>query len=768
MKGKEKFLVFSVVLCLLFSTLSQIQLVHAQSQKGPRSPYLDIIFYTSPESCYNALKSGDIDIMAYPISKGMYEDATGDPDILLAPYTDSYDIRGFNFNPNDTINARTDHQSPLSNESFRKALAFLVDKEYIISEVFDYFADRIDAPFPESQRDWWNTSVTYPHYPYEYDWVTAAAILDAAGFVDRDSDDVRNYPLGWRGREDGPNLDPIIFCVEKERAWEVVMGGCLRDLMESLGIPVKWLELWSDEYFIRILIDRNYHICTGTQVVYKAPIWWYPLAIATFTIPFSGGQQFVYPGLGEYLPGIKMVLGYPLLIRKLRNAMYSPDWEESIQNIKNAQGIYIEHVFEVPVCSMRSYFAYRKRLAGIVNEKGFGLNNPYTFLNAYRTDDPNHPIRIGLITEPRYINILCSSQQPDYQCLDKIYTGLLNYNPYDPTVDQPWIAHDWEVGTWIDPDDGLDKTVVTYWFRKDAYWVKPVTGETDGFFTANDYEFTCHYIYAQDHYLEGMALGCPHRDRFKDIHHVEVVNDFTVKVYMNVSSMWAYSWPTYPLLPKHKWLREPLTYNKSDYFEASTIELPGTLPLNEYVVSGSEDTKIKVRLVNGSETWLEWGEHFMWKKGELYINTDSLNGVKIDKLWVYYWRNGDAMGYTPGNLPWEDILEGCGTHYVINIDPSSSFILNANRHFFMETPILGEIDWRWYWKGTSSPLSGHYKIDILDITKVTGAYCNRGDGMPDSVWFPGADIDPTDVGHVGLLDLVIVSNNYAKTFGEPP
>jgi len=590
-------------LILMFSTILQPPLVQAQLQRGPRSPYLDVIFYTDPVTCFNALRNGEIDIMPYPVDKGQYDQAISDPNILLAPYSDSYDIRGFNFNTNETIEEYFNVTSPLSRLEFRKALAFLVDKTYIISQVFGGLADRIDVPFPKSQEDWWNTSVTYPNYPYEYSWTEAAAILDAASFVDRDGDGIRNYPIGWYRRASGMyDLDPVVFCVEKARPQEMAMANWLRGQMEQIGIPVDWQPLLADEFLGRVVIGRNYHICAGSQVVYRAPTWWYPIALMAFTTPFEAPAG-AYPEIGPELFVVKSVLEYKLLMDKLWKATYGNSWEVSIQNVKEAQGIFMKNVTEIPVCSIRGYFAYRKTLAGIVDEKGFGIDNSYTFLNAYRTDNPNQPVRVGLITQPTQMNILYSTRQTDYTCLDRIYAGLIDHNPYDPNVDTPWIAQDWEVGSWIDPDDGKTKTFVDYYFRKDAYWVKPTNGTVDGLFNATDYEFTCHYIYAQYPYAEGIEMGCPHYGHFKDIHHIQIINDFCVRVFMDVSSVYAYQWPTYPLLPKHKWLREPLAHNRSVYLgDHSYIELPGTLPLNESVVSGLKDTKVKVLLANGQQT----------------------------------------------------------------------------------------------------------------------------------------------------------------------
>jgi len=370
------------------------------------------------------------------------------------------------------------------------------------------------------------------------------------------------------------------------------------------------------------------------------------------------------------------------------------------------------------------------------------------------------------------LNILRSVDYFDYQCLDKIYAGLIQENPYNQAIDTPWIAQDWTTSSWIDPDDGQSKTVVTYYFRKDAYWVKPVTGAQDGLFTAKDYEFTCYYIYAQSPFIPELSWGCPHVDKFKHIHHVQVINDYCVKVYMDISSVYAYKLPIYPLLPKHMWLKEPLAHNNSATFDISQIyNNDGTIPLNEYVVSGSQDTKIKAHLTNGQEAWLTYGDDFMWKKGDLVLLTYSINGVNIDRLTVYYWTTGSITGYFPGGQNWQYILEGCGTHYVVNLN-EEVIALNANRCFFLETPILGEIDWRYNFIPGAMPRSGYFKIDVLDVIKANAAYGSRGicgDGQgPSNNWFPGADLASTNVGKIDVLDLVQVTNNYAKTFGTPP
>lgn len=86
----------------------------------------------------------------------------------------------------------------------------------------------------------------------------------------------------------------------------------------------------------------------------------------------------------------------------------------------------------------------------------------------------------------------------------------------------------------------------------------------------------------------------------------------------------------------------------------------------------------------------------------------------------------------------------------------------------LETPPLGEIDWRWYWQNTVKPRGGHYAISILDLVKVAAAYGTRGDSKYDLEYLPAADIDPNDPCHIGIFDAVTLANAYGKNFQALP
>jgi ABC-type transport system substrate-binding protein len=638
----------------------------------------------------------------------------------------------------------------------------------MVNDILEGNARRIDVPLPASQSDWWNTSVCYPNYPYEFNPDRAKQLLDNEGFADRDNDGKRNYPMGTKQREAGPNLDPIILYVDIDDRIRTLMAESLAYQMNAAEIPVDLRECHGFQLYAPIITNHDYHIFVGSQLVNSIPFYLATICIFMFMYP-SFGTQLEYPNFWRWWPQIRETIEHTGYMQICDELWKSLTWEDALRIVKQVQGMYTDNAFEVPVCSIKSYFAYRNDVAGIVNEDEYGPDSLYTYLNAYRTDNQTAPVRVGIIRSPEMLNILYSNGLYDYQCLDKIYAGLISFQPYSPTVAQPWVAQDWATETWLDPEDGQTKTCVDYWFRKDVKWVAPVTGQSDGNLTAKHYEFACYYIYAQDPFVPGTGIGCPHLDKFKDIYNVTIIDDYHVRVYMNVRSTWAYLWPTYPLLPKHKWLTAPLAYNDSACFQVGrSITLPGRIPLTTHVVSGSSDTQVKVLLADGTTTWLTWGTDFTWKKGDLYVKIASLSGKAIQRIWVYYWRNGDARGYCPGGLSWQTILEGCGTHYATNLDVDDFLVLNANRNFFLETPTLGEIDWMWTFQGTNQPRSGYYQVFLYDSVRALGAYGSRGTAVPDPNWFPGADIDQNDVGHVGLFDLALINSNYGAKFGIPP
>jgi hypothetical protein len=141
----------------------------------------------------------------------------------------------------------------------------------------------------------------------------------------------------------------------------------------------------------------------------------------------------------------------------------------------------------------------------------------------------------------------------------------------------------------------------------------------------------------------------------------------------------------------------------------------------------------------------------------IYAGVTITGTVHVD-----YRSVGDATGYTPGNLAWETALEGAGAWYATSHTSGvgGSLSLKKNPFYYMETPLLGEIDW-------VRKSTGGFKIDIYDVVLAAGAYGSQGTGVPDPHWLPGADVAPPG-GVIDIYDIVTITGKYGREFDLPP
>lgn len=575
-------------------------------KNGPRSDEVHAYFYDTSDDAWSALVAGEVDITTWPLTIDQFEEAILDPNIIVVSNS-LLDMVVFDFNNNLTIPTYPDVLSPMSNVNFRRALAYLIDKDYIVDTICGGLAQRIDVPIPYPLSSWWNTSVTGSNYPYPYDPERAALTLDESGFDDHDGDGVRNYPYDWPGRETGPNLDPIIFYFRIDDTWRMKAALHLADNMEALGIPV---DLRPCSYLPYEVWNHDYHIYTNKwERLRRYPTYLYNLYHSESWISFVDSPE---PDSDDYY---------------WEKLLTATSLDEAMEACKKGQGELVHNCVSVWLWSTVSYFAYRNNLVGIVNMEGYGPINRYTLMNAYKTD--NTPIKVA---SKYYFDV----ETPD---------SLVVPNPYDLTVDQPWIAQDWGVTEWYDNETDEVKTLLTVWLRPDT------------FYDAWDVEATIWYHQGWNRELDL-------------IHHVEVPDAYTINIYYDAKTIWA-------------------------------LHLIGELSL---------------------------------------LRTPD---IFYDKFGVY--TVSDHM------------------YYPSEYAPGSHLILKANRYYFLETPPLGEIDWRWYWEGTTKPRNGYFTINIYDVVQAARAYGSNGLAVPSPYWFPGADI--TSPGHIDIYDIVVICVNYGIKFG---
>lgn len=193
MKSRNLYLMVIIAFALLLMAFAPISTVNAQVRTGN----LRILYYSDPILAYGALTAGDIDLMIWPLDKSQYATAITNPNIVMGPVSEN-GMREFDLNGNETIAAYPGINSPTSYWQFRAALACITDKQYIVNNILGGFASRMDVPIVVNAPSWINASVVYPNYPWEYNPVYAATLLNGAGFAEGNTPNP-DYDSGFPG-----------------------------------------------------------------------------------------------------------------------------------------------------------------------------------------------------------------------------------------------------------------------------------------------------------------------------------------------------------------------------------------------------------------------------------------------------------------------------------------------------------------------------------------------------------------------------------------
>jgi ABC-type transport system substrate-binding protein len=112
-------------------------------------PYIDgVMFkiYGTLSEATLALKRGDIDFLWKGVSQALVEDLTQDPHIRVPMTLDSgYRYLGLNL-----------RKAPMSDPAFRRALAFLIDKDFIVKRILHNHGQRLDTFVPPENTFYFN------------------------------------------------------------------------------------------------------------------------------------------------------------------------------------------------------------------------------------------------------------------------------------------------------------------------------------------------------------------------------------------------------------------------------------------------------------------------------------------------------------------------------------------------------------------------------------------------------------------------------------
>jgi len=504
-----------------------------------RGPWADELFfkiYLSPEPEYLALKTGEINIMDWELPAEKVADALLDPNIMTASTADlGYYLIDLNC-----------QRWPTSDVHFRRALAHMVDKSRIETDILQGFGYKLDSPVPVVLGGWVNPDIR----TYDYNLDHAKAELALGGFIDTDDDGTLNDPLT------GENMAPVIFYIRIDDPERKQAGEWLAAAAKSLGIPIEGelaVERAVCSQEVMLSSAGEWNVYTGGWGITRDPDhladFYHSKEFDPETI--GGWRGYNYPGFVNSTYDI-----YADLVKT------ASTFEEVKTAAFMCQEILAEQVPGIPMYGHIGVKAYSADWTDVVNMIGQGINSIWSLYNMHPIGQEGGRIEYGIKSDIETLNPLTATWTYTWEVLENIYESIYTYNPYDISEDWGWFAESWTIEDWTSPTN-VSGTKITFNFVNNATWHDGIP------FTAEDVRFTYDYIqtYAVPRYMPNVQF----------IEKMVLVDDYTLEVYQNTTSYFAFHYLNGPpILPKHIW--EKVGADWQDYDPVAEGELIGLGP----------------------------------------------------------------------------------------------------------------------------------------------------------------------------------------------
>ncbi|NWF95196.1 MAG: hypothetical protein HXY34_03555, partial [Candidatus Thorarchaeota archaeon] len=140
---------------------------------------------------------------------------------------------------------------PLNITAFRRALAFAVDKHRISEDVWDGLAQPQDSCVPSGNP--WSSEGKLGYDYYQANALRGNQILDAAGFVDLDSDGIREAP-------NGSEFSVVIECASSSDV-AIETGAIVAEALQALHIDATSMAVDFYDYLDRLYIHGDFDMC---------------------------------------------------------------------------------------------------------------------------------------------------------------------------------------------------------------------------------------------------------------------------------------------------------------------------------------------------------------------------------------------------------------------------------------------------------------------------------------------------------------------------
>ena len=423
---------------------------------------------------------------------------------------------------------------PLNHLSLRRAIAMAIDKVHLAEMSFGENGLAVDNVVSQNFGAWHN-----PDLPVDYrfgDLAGARALLDAAGFVDRNGDGYRDAP----DSDDEVNINFFYTpneLMSKEESHSVIatnttaiaqyIGETLAnlDFLFTLN-PVTTQTL----YYLTHLGTRGYHLALVPISLPDHTPFFLDDLFYSWNIPTTNYFTFDNETVDSLLEALNITYNYN-------------DFKDIVWEIQNA--IALNQPL-IPLITTYVYTAHRTdKFDHWVDTPAVGASNYWSLLRARLKvgQIERNPItgvggemNFGLSNAPDTLNPLLVSVEDTWLVLDSIYSRLVDKHPHtnEPI---PNLARSW----FVEPEgDGLR---ITFNLVNNATW-------HDGTrLSASDVNFTFHYI---NNLPDPWPFTWP--KPFLNFTSIEVLNNITLVVHTPLRNYYSiFELTNQPILPEHVW-----------------------------------------------------------------------------------------------------------------------------------------------------------------------------------------------------------------------
>jgi ABC-type transport system substrate-binding protein len=497
----------------------------------------------------------NIDLIDIPVPREYVSPWLSDPEVTMGNYSEwgwyEYDLNNMQWPTGDG-----DHywqecdtcQKCYDARQFRRAIAHLTNRAEMVSHMGGYAEPMETFIFPAIS--FWEN----PDAPkYAYSLTLAAQALADGGFQDWDDDNVLEYSPGHDGVV-VEELPPLQMWVRNDDPDRVFAGKLLADDLAYLGVPVDQHVADRSACYYHAWVAYDFHVYTGGWSWVREPDMYYELFHSgKDTYPMSGAKNYVRYHNKEY---DKVAWG-------LKTAATT---EEAKFYCDACQMILHRDAASIPTYTYDGFVAHGtnygihtgeevykgKKWEGFANEFAVGFPNFWTYLNAHPQNfAKGGTLRQGMVVDIERFSPVQAEWFYDWLVLHEIYEPLVKGHPYNATEYVPWLAENYEIGTWDKPGVG-NCTKIRF------HLVPNVRFHDLVLLKAEDVAFT--YQYMKDWVSVAWYRNVINFD------HAEVIDNLTVDVYFNIESLWALSSSMIPILPKHIWEgKDPYVWNPEDH-----------------------------------------------------------------------------------------------------------------------------------------------------------------------------------------------------------